>query len=498
MKLEFLTEQTACLRPVLRETKSAEETGEVILPDTCPDASQVIYASGLAFLRSKELTEGRLSISAGVSGMALVETQEAGRTEVTEAYIPLTLRLEDPRLKPGMLVQVQLCLRGLDGHLVNPRKIMLRASVTAEIRVWSQCEEQHIIGTARKDICMLPCTAAVRCLAALGEKNYTVEDNVQLTPAGSIGRIAGIQATLRHTDARLTGTRAVLRGEAMLQILYLTPEGTCGTGTATLPFSQYVDLGDCREDDELQLTSCLTGLDAEPDASGTGLNVTLQILTTAAVWGRRELPYTGDIYALSGQLTPETEERRYESLLDRQYFTPVGRCQTSGSVQRVIAVSCILGESRCERDGETARLTQNITVCVLWEDPQGQLHGSRGEAALEASSKAAENCRFQIGIEELTASASPAGDGMELRVNGTMEADSFGESCIREVVGAQWEEAEPEQDGPGLIIRRVKPGERLWDLAKYARTTCQAIREANGLGEDQEPAGVLLIPAART
>ena len=42
MKLEFLTEQTACLRPVLRETKSAEETGEVILPDTCPDASQVI------------------------------------------------------------------------------------------------------------------------------------------------------------------------------------------------------------------------------------------------------------------------------------------------------------------------------------------------------------------------------------------------------------------------------------------------------------------------
>ena len=489
MKLEFLTEQTACLRPVLRETKSAEETGEVILPDTCPDASQVIYAGGLAFLRSKELTEGRLSISAGVSGMALVETQEVGRPEVAEAYIPLTLRLEDPSLKPGMLVQVQLCLRGLDGHLVNPRKIMLRASVTAEIRVWS---------TARKDICMLPCTAAVRCLAALGEKNYTVEDNVQLTPAGSIGRIAGIQAMLRHTDARLTGTRAVLRGEAVLQVLYLTPEGTCGTGTATLPFSQYVDLGDCQEDDELQLTSCLIGLDAEPDVRGTGLNVTLQILTTAAVWGRRELPYTGDIYALSGQLTPETEEKRYESLLDRQYFTPVGRCQTVGSVQRVITVSCIPGESRCERDGETAKLTQNVTVCALWEDPQGQLHGSRGEAVLEASSKAAEDCRFQIGVEELTASASPSWDGLELRVSGTMEADSFGESRVREVTGAQWEETEQEQDGPGLIIRRVKPGERLWDLAKYARTTCQAIREANGLGEDQNPEGVLLIPAART
>ena len=81
------------------------------------------------------------------------------------------------------------------------------------------------------------------------------------------------------------------------------------TGTAILPFSQYIDLGDCGEEDELQLTSCLTGADVEPTIEGSGVNVTLQLLTMAKVWSRRELRYLADAYSLNGALTPETEEK---------------------------------------------------------------------------------------------------------------------------------------------------------------------------------------------
>ena len=115
----------------------------------------------------------------------------------------------------------------------------------------------------------------------------------------------------------------MLKGEAELQILYLSSDGAFTTGTATLPFSQYIDLGDCGEEDELQLTSCLTGADVEPTLDGGGLNVTLQLLSMAKVWARREMGYMADVYSLEGTLTPETEERSYRSLLDRQFFSPV-------------------------------------------------------------------------------------------------------------------------------------------------------------------------------
>ena len=138
MKLEFLTEQTTCLGQVLREMKMAEETAEVILPDSCQDAAQVLFSSGMAFLRGKELTEGRLTISAGVSGMALVQPQEDAAPQVVEAYIPMSIRLENPAIQPGMEAEVVICLRRLDGHLVNPRKVMLRAAVSAEITLWER------------------------------------------------------------------------------------------------------------------------------------------------------------------------------------------------------------------------------------------------------------------------------------------------------------------------------------------------------------------------
>ena len=497
MKLEFLTEQTTCLGQVLREMKMAEETAEVILPDSCPDAAQVLFSSGMAFLRGKELTEGRLTISAGVSGMALVQPQEDAAPQVVEAYIPMSIRLENPAIQPGMEAEVVICLRRLDGHLVNPRKVMLRAAVSAEITLWERRQEQHITGCAQKDICMLHKTMPIRCLSAMGEKNYTVEDTVQPTPAGTIRQLAGVQAALRHTDARLTGTRAVLKGEAELQLLYQNSNGVFTTGTAILPFSQYIDLGDCGEEDELQLTSCLTGADVEPTIEGSGVNVTLQLLTMAKVWSRRELRYLADAYSLNGALTPETEERSYQSLLDRQFFSPIGRGSITGDMQRVIYCTCLLGEGTHSREGEAVNFSMPVTACILWEDGQGQLHGGSTEIRLEAASRASEDCRFRLCAEDLHAAASMGGDGAELRLTGTLEADSFGESHMTELLGADWQEAERSQGGPGLVIRRIRPGETLWDAAKAAGTTQEAIMEANGLSEDQQPQGMLLIPRGR-
>lgn len=497
MKLEFLTEQTTCLGQVLREMKMAEETAEVILPDSCPDAAQVLFSSGMAFLRGKELTEGRLTISAGVSGMALVQPQEDAPTEVVEAYIPISIRLENPSIQPGMEAEVCISLRRLDGHLVNPRKVMLRAAVSAEITLWERRQEQHITGCAKRNVCMLRKTMPIRCLSAMGEKNYTVEDTVQPTPAGTIRQLAGVQAELRHTDARLTGTRAVLKGEAELRLLYQDSEGTFTSGTAILPFSQYIDLGDCGEEDELQLTSCLTGADVEPTIEGSGVNVTLQLLTTAKVWSRQDMGYMADAYSLKGTLTPETEERSYHSLLDRQFFSPIGRGTVTGEMQRVVYCTCLPGEGMHSREGEAVTFAMPVTVGVLWEDGQGQLHSSSAEVQLESASRAAEDCRFRLRMEDVHAVASMGGDGAELRLTGTLEADSFGESRMTEVVGADWQEEAPEQGGPGLVIRRIRPGETLWDAAKAAKTTEQAIMEANGLKEDQQPQGMLLIPRGR-
>ncbi len=494
LKLEFLKQSASYLRPALRETRSMEETAEAIIPDSCPDVTEVLFTSGMAFLRGKELTEGILSISAGVSATALTQPEGRKTPEVVEVYIPMSLKLENSVLKPGMETRVQVTLRRLDGHLVNPRKIMVRATIAVCATVYEPATEEHLDGTQDKRVCLLRKTAPVRWLSALGEKNYTVEDTVRLSPEGLAENLAGYQVELTHADSRLTGARAVLKGECRLYALYMDGDGRMQTGSATLPFSQYIDLGDCQETDELKIKSCLTGADVELSADGGSLNVTLQLLTTAEVFSRREISYVGDIYALDGEITPETAQRSYDSLLDCQYFAPVGHGNADGQANRVIYVNCLTGETSEKRSGEQIEFTLPVTAQILWENDQGQLRSSSVRTELTATTRASEGCRFEAETTSLTASGSPGMDDMDIKVNGTMAVSTYRPMDFLEIIGGNLEEMEQEHSAPGLIIRQPRREESLWDIAKEYHTTQEAILAANGLSEDAAPEGILLIP----
>ena len=52
---------------------------------------------------------------------------------------------------------------------------------------------------------------------------------------------------------------------------------------------------------------------------------------------------------------------------------------------------------------------------------------------------------------------------------------------------------------PALVLRAMKPGERLWDLAKAYRTTVTEILSANEMADESSACagGMLLIPRRR-
>lgn len=58
----------------------------------------------------------------------------------------------------------------------------------------------------------------------------------------------------------------------------------------------------------------------------------------------------------------------------------------------------------------------------------------------------------------------------------------------------------PEQENarrPSLVMRRLAPGETLWDAAKQYRTDEELIRAVNQLEEGTVPDKMLLIPRVR-
>ncbi len=494
-KLEFLKESMEYLRPVLRETRTVEETAEAIVPDRCPDVAELLGTGGMGFLRGKDIGEGSANVSMGVSASVLAQVEGRKEPEVVEVYIPMSARFEAPALKPGLIQCAGVELRRLDSHMVNPRKVLIRATVSVTLWVWERCQEEQLVGVEEPAVEALERTEPLKLMTAYGEKTYTVEDAVRFSPEGTGTRLCDYRAAITHTDARLTGARAVLKGNVDITALYLTAEGELATGRAQLPFSQYIDLGECQETDELRLHTCLTGADVELSADGGGLNVTLQMLSGGAVWASRERRYLADLYGLEAQAQPEWTVRSYESLLDRQYFAAVGRATLTGAGERALHLSCIPGELTHTRAGETTEFSLPVSVQVL-SSQEGQLKGGAVRASLTCSTQAAQGCRFEAEVRDLTAVASPGQDGLEIKVTGTLCISTYGTTELREVSGAELTEPEPERDRPGLIIRRPGPQETLWDIAKQYRTTTAAIERANGLTGEPFGGELLLIPRA--
>ena len=493
LKLEFMTEEMEYLRPVLMETRTGEETAESIIPDSTPDISEVLFTCGTAFLRGQELMEGRASVSAGVSASVLLQPEGQAEPEVIEAYLPISLTFENSAIHSDLRGASTVFLERLESQLVNPRRILIRASVRVTLKLWEPCREEHPVSADAPGVETLLEVQPARLLSAMGEKRYSVEDTVRF-PSEHVGKkLVSVQTQVEHSECRLTGTRAVFRGNLELSALYLTHNGKLETADAQLPFSQFIDLETCEERDELQLDSILCGADAELSADGGGLNISAQILSRAAVWSSRDIPCITDVYSCDGQAEPQWREREYESLLDTQLFPVSGRAVLSDITGQEAAAVCLPGVWIQKREGEHVSFTLPVRIQLLTD---GETGASPGTARIEltCATRAAPGCRFELEATELHVQTSPGAEGSDVRLSGTLCLRTYGTTSFREVSECEITEDETAGARPGLIIRRTCRGERLWDIAKQYGSTREAIRSANSLTEEPAEGTLLLIP----
>ena len=88
---------------------------------------------------------------------------------------------------------------------------------------------------------------------------------------------------------------------------------------------------------------------------------------------------------------------------------------------------------------------------------------------------------------------------MELRFTAVFNLCSIETATCGCLVSLSAEPTEPDADAPSLILRALREGETLWDVAKQYRTTAEAILSANELtdGVLPEAGRMLLIPRSR-
>ena len=173
----------------------------MIVPDACPDIWQVLDGEGKLLLQRKEPQEGKAELSGLLKVTILYQPEDSAALEAMEVTLPFGVTPELSGVTRRCMLRVKPRVLSVDVHLLNPRKVLVRASYQLVVEGFapqtlslaSGAEEAETYAIRQK-------TDAFRSLITVSaqEKSFTYSDALTL-PAGrpDVAKLLGVQAGRR-------------------------------------------------------------------------------------------------------------------------------------------------------------------------------------------------------------------------------------------------------------------------------------------------------------
>ena len=435
MELELCKETYSCYEALPPLVETREQSTETIVPDYCPDIARIVEGSGCLFVRSREIADGRVSVSGSLRVTLLYIADGSGGLKSFSYTLPVEETL-DGRLREGCTeASVSGCVSALEVRALNPRKIMTRAAV--ELTVTPYCAAQltacgDVTQRAENGIETLCETQEVSIIKALRSKDFVFSDDLVLSsskePAAELLRES---ASVRTTECRLIGGKIILKGVVCVEVLYLSESGTICSAAA-----------------QMQTLELCGGVETVTQEQ----NVREQIETGVEV---------------SAVLCAEVH---YGSVsLVQEESTANVRCT---AILRVLYL---------DEGGAPLMVERRTEVAARIAVPEGCTAAVRSVTACEVS-----------------AAATADGIEVRFPALFTLECTRRCRcACLCALKAEPQQESGGRQ--PTLVLRAMGAQERLWDLAKAYRTTVADILTANELSAEADAPGgeMLLIPCRR-
>lgn len=513
MELELKKERFACCRALPQLNDTHEETAETIIPDYLPDIVRIVEAHGCLFLRGREITDGRVNVTGQIRVTLLYTAEEVQGLCSFEYTLPLDYTM-DGRAGEGA---ADSCLEGHicapDVHMLNPRKVFTRVGVELTLTPYAPCTLTVCSGVAGQEdygIETLCEKREIPMIRAIREKDFTFSDEIMVSGTKEpIRELLRTKYALRLSDCKAVGSKLILKGLVLFETLYLDAEGNITQAGSELPFSQILDglaedVGDISARASLRLTGAEVriGSESEPD-NGRMISLKLTLNAFAVLSEQRSICCVADLYSTSCALSAKLENIEVSG--EPAFFTREQivreKLETGAEVKSILSTDICFSSAGISGSGENAELHAAAALRVLYLDENDAplLSERRVEVLMKTDLPAAGRISVQR-VCALDVSTAVGTDGVELRFPVQFTLSAAQAPCYPCLVALQADpDGETDPNAPSLVLRAMKQGERLWDIAKQYRTTVDAILTANELNEEAAAAvgKLLLIPRRR-
>jgi hypothetical protein len=503
MELPVQMEEIPCWGSLYHGVVSREELSESGLPDALPDVARVLEVECHGYVQGT-LTAVGGSFTGTLKAEVLYQSEEEG-VRAFAVSVPLQFTEELPGVREGAVLHARVQSATGDARVLGPRKILLRLGLFLEVQVFGQLSLPQSATLPQgeewgMELRMGEETTQVIC--AVPQKPFAFSDRLML-PGGQKGeRILKCRPLGQVDEARVVGSKLMVKGTVKLEFLLRRPEGDLGQVSFDLPFSQILDSGGADESAQAQGWVTLTDCDYALAEGGSAVDITFDLTAQAVVRQERTLNLLEDGYSLRCPAELKRESLTCLRQVDGgTLLCPFRETLESGTeLRRVEDTWITLGLTGQRGEGNTRSLWAELTLHACVSEEGGRITSlSRScPISVEVEVEPEDTVEFSCQITGLQGELAPS--GAVIRGQGVFSYRVIRQKQVEQGKTVILREDAPwaGEESPSLVLRRVQPGEGLWQLAKAYHTRGAEILTANGLdGETLEEGRFLLIPKSR-
>lgn len=493
MELQWSSKPWEYLKCNVRQVQNQEQTLEVRISDGMPDIGRVICAFGQPVLRSKEWRSDGMHIAGGVSVWVLYEPEEGTAPQSVQAWLPFQGKWAFQDSHREGVIHADILLRSVDARTLSARKLMVRANVgmlgcaleqdKTEIFIPEELPEQ-VFGLQKT----YPVTIEVEA----GEKLLNMEDTFTLQQ--HIQRLLACQIRPVLSEQITAGARVIFRGTAYVDALLLDDEGRVSQQIFELPFAQFSDLNREYDKDATAVVSMAVS-NLEPELTENGVHIKCGLVAQYTIRRQRLLQVMEDAYSPLRKIEPKWQQLCLPTVLETriEYMEPAESFSLPYT-QRLYG-QFLPDHPTLYREGDAMMLEVPGTFGLLAADEEGRLQWQMEPWSDSISFSVASPGNVQVSLSQMQCGEiRGVSEGVEVSSRLRLDITTMASLQIPMVCGLEIGEAiQADPSRPSLLLQRIGD-EPLWELAKAAGSTVEAIWKANNLQEDPVSGQMLLIP----
>ena len=507
-QLNFDYNHVSLYKTVFTSVFAHEETAELIVPDAQPDILRFVETGAVALMRSKEGERGQVRVT-GVTDVCVTYLPDGGGgVRKLETSIPFSAQAESPDITQDCLICARVSVAGTETRMINPRKILIRVNLTVdvmccaaqELRIASDAQNAE---NAAAELLNGECSAQM--LTELTEKTFLISDDLSVpalkSPSAELLRQG---YTLNTGEFSVVGSRIIVKGEVVLELLYRPEGGGLACFEHTIPYSQIVDFELPCEDSVFDVWPMLTGAYLSPDDSEPGrFAVELHAVVQCARYTRQRIDYVADAYSTKYALDCAQEKHTLRSLDSCSTVSAMikGTVPAAAPVGSVISVNVFLAQPAAEQTEGQRGITVPANVVMIYETEDGRLLSAVQKLActLPLEGDAESVLMFSAAWSgEYHTSVTASGVDVRIPVALTVRRFSFCRFAAIETASYDPEKPLDCAGRPSVVLRRIGDGDTVWQLAKKYCSTRELILQSNGLESETDVcAGNMLLSPRR-